>query len=95
MQLGEFAEPLAYELAVGVQAFADAEYPLPELGRLTIEMSSKFRVLGIIMLVVNGDAENFHQNLSRSALVRCKYLRLLKDRGITGEHREKAELGSI
>jgi hypothetical protein len=74
MDLGNYAESLAYEIAFWMEGLLSSDYPIEEIGRLSIEISTKFRALAIIGLLANGDSDLFYHNLNRSGQVREKYL---------------------
>ena len=68
--LAEYSESLAYETAFWLQGVDDPEFPLEELGRLSLEVSERFRALAIILLLSNGSVDLFCHNLIRSGLSR-------------------------
>ena len=47
MLLNEYGEDLAYEIAFWMQGLANPDYPFDELGKLSMEVSSKLRALAI------------------------------------------------
>jgi hypothetical protein len=74
MNLAEYTEALAYETAFWMQALESADYPLVELGEVSLDVSDRFRALAVIVLTAQGDAETFYQHLIRSARSRLRYL---------------------
>ncbi|MEW6381915.1 MAG: Imm49 family immunity protein [bacterium] len=88
MKLEEYGEPLAYEIAFWMQGLTNPEYPVEELGRLSLELSDKFRALAIIVLLVKGDSDLFYHNLIRSGRARLIYLQRLKSEGIGQDHHQ-------
>ena len=68
-------EPLAYETAFWLQGVEDPTYPLPDLGKVALEVGERFRALAIIALVTAGSVDGFCHNLIRSGRVRLRYLR--------------------
>jgi hypothetical protein len=86
MALADIGEALAYEAAFSMQAFENPEFPVDELGELSIEVSTKLRALAIIQLLVNEDSDGFHHNLIRSGMVRLAFLRRLQQAGIEANH---------
>jgi Immunity protein 49 len=86
MELDEYREPLAYELAFWMQGLTDPEYPLGELGSLSLAISAKFRVMAIMVLLVNADSDRFYHNLIRSGIARETYLKRLKNEGVDKAH---------
>jgi len=84
----ETAEVLAWELAVWYQGFLNPDYPIEELGSLSLELSASFRALAIIFLLIRGDSKLFYQNLIRSGETRETYLQRLKHQGIDQDHHQ-------
>ena len=86
MKLEEYGKLLAYEAAFWSQGVTNPTYPIDEMGKLTLEVSDKFRVLAIITLVTQGETDFFYHNLIRSGRSRQTYLLRLRQEGITGDH---------
>ena len=84
--LEEHAETLAYDIAFWIEGLMNPEYPVEEMGKLSIEISQKFRSLAIIVLLVNGNNNLFNHNLIRSGMARVTYLKRLRDEGVTRNH---------
>lgn len=79
-------EPLAYETAFWLQGVEDPTYPLPDLGKVALEVGERFRALAIIALVTAGSVDGFCHNLIRSGRVRLRYLRRVREEGALEEH---------
>jgi Immunity protein 49 len=86
MKLEEYGRPFAYEIAFWMQGLKDPEYPVDELGTLSLELSSKLRSLAIMTLLVKADTDRFYHNLIRSGMARETYLQRLKDEAIDNHH---------
>jgi hypothetical protein len=86
MILEEYGESLAYDIAFWVEGLMNSEYPVDEIGRLSLEISDKFRSLAIIVLLVHGDTDLFYHNLIRSGMARERYLKRLRDERLTQDH---------
>ena len=65
MELKDCAEPLALDIAFWLGAFEDEEYPVDQLGKLSLELAEKLRAVGIILLLTNADSDGFYFNLIR------------------------------
>lgn len=74
MQLSEHLIPFAYDTAYWLTAIYEDECTIEELSDLSLEVSGKLRALAIMMLLVEGDVDRFHHNLTRSGLVRARFL---------------------
>lgn len=85
MALSEYRVDLAYEIAFWSMGLEDADYPIDELGRLSLELSDKLRVLAIITLLTEGEVDHYYHILIRAALTRVKYLEKLSSNGITDD----------
>ena len=86
MKLEEYGKLLAYDAAFWTQGVTNPTYPIDEIGKLSLEVSDKFRVLAIITLVTQGESDFFYHNLVRSGRSRETYLARLKQEGIEGDH---------
>lgn len=86
MTLADIGEELAHEAAFWLSGALSPSYPLPHLGRLSIDVCTKLRALAIAVLLVKADVDRFHHNLIRSALVREAYLRRCRDEGAPLDH---------
>jgi hypothetical protein len=74
MNLGEYTEALAYETAFWMQALENRDYPVDQLGDVSLDISNKFRALAVVALTAGGDPDLFYHNLIRSARSRLCYL---------------------
>lgn len=86
MKLGDYGEPIAYELAFFSQGITNPACPIGEAGNLSIEVSAQFRALAIMALLVKGDHTLFCHNLIRSGMVRRTYLQRVRAEGKIDEH---------
>lgn len=90
MNLVDQIDPLAYDIAFWVDCLDDPDYPDDELGDLSIDLSTKLRVLAISLLLTNGDPDAFFHHLIRSANHRIRYLQRIRAAGITDDHHQGA-----
>lgn len=88
MQLKEYGEALAYNIAFWMQGLTNPAYPVEQLGKLSLELSDKLRALAILTLLVKGESDFFYHNLIRSGIARETYLQRLKDEGIDDDHHQ-------
>ena len=65
MRLEDYGESLAYEVAFWLQGVANPQFPLEQLGKLTLEISAKLRALAIITLLTQAESDFFYHNLIR------------------------------
>lgn len=86
MSLRDHGEDLAYDAAFWLQGIENSDYPIGELGAVSLDVSSKFRALAIITLLVEGEPDLFHHNLIRSGRARQLYLERLKRTGVERDH---------
>lgn len=86
MKLEEYTEDLALDAAFWYVGLTDPEYPIEQLGDLSIELSGKFRALGIAVLLTLGQSDLFCHHLIRSARGREIYLSRLRGAGISTDH---------
>jgi hypothetical protein len=86
VKLEEYGKLLAYEAAFWWQGVANPTYPIDEMGKLSLEVSNKFRVLAIVTLVTQGESDFFYHNLIRSGRSREAYLLRLRQEGISDHH---------
>jgi hypothetical protein len=86
MNLEEYAESIAWELAYWMGGMEDPDYPVDQLGDLSLELSSNFRALAITALLVKGDNDLFCHHLIRSGLARKTYLQRLRTKGVKKDH---------
>lgn len=78
MILKEYNDTLAYDTAFWMAGLYDSDYPLEQLGSLSLEVSDKLRVLAIIGLLTKGDNDLMCHNLIRSGNARVVFLKRLK-----------------
>jgi hypothetical protein len=90
MKLADYVEPLAYDVASAAAVFAQDDTDPRSMGDLSMYLHRKFRALGIVLLIVRGDADLFHHNLIRSALARVRYLSVTAERGLLDDHHRAA-----
>jgi len=76
----------SYETAFWLAGIYDPDYPLDELGELSIEVCTKLRALACYRLLKNGRTNSFYHNLIRSGLVRMKYLERCSEVGALDDH---------
>jgi hypothetical protein len=81
MRLEDYGEALAWDVAFWMQGVANPDYPLDELGDLSLEVSRKLRTLAIVTLLVKAETDFFYHDLIRSGLARETYLRRVDDAG--------------
>lgn len=86
MNLGNYGELIAYEIAFWMQGLTDPTYPINEVGALSLSISDKLRALAITALLAKGDSDVFYHNLIRSGMARETYLKRLKKEGIEQDH---------
>jgi hypothetical protein len=84
--LSDYVEALAWETAFWMQALTSADYPIAELGKLSIDISDKLRTLAIIALLAHADTDRFHHNLIRSGRTREAYLSRVRNAGLLEDH---------
>jgi hypothetical protein len=77
--LAEFKETLAADVVFLLDGLHDPQYPIEQLGRLSNELSEKFRVLAIILLLSEAKTDTFYHNLIRSVQCRQRYLKRSQD----------------
>jgi len=86
MKLEDYGELFAYELAFWSQGLTNPAYGISELGDLSLDLSTKFRALAIMALLVKGDHTLFCHNLIRSAMSRRTYLLRVRADGALQDH---------
>jgi hypothetical protein len=86
MKLREYSEPLSFDTAFWMGGVHNPDYPLDQLGSLSLEVSEKLRGMAIIVLLTKGDSDTFYHNLMRSGIAREIYLRRCRDSGLLGDH---------
>lgn len=90
MMLSEYLEGFAYNAAFSALGLENPDYPLDQLGDLSLELSTQFRVLAIGHLLVRGEPDSYYHNLMRSGRARLTYLRRLAAAGVTDDHHQVA-----
>ena len=88
MKLVEYLEPLGYDIAFWLTAFQNPDYPIDQLGNVSVQVSRKLRAAAIIALLGKGSTDTFHHNLIRSARGRIAYLERLSSAGVTDDHHQ-------
>ena len=86
MKLAEYLEPLGYDIAFWLTAFQNSDYPIHQLGDVSVQVSRKLRTAAIIALLTKGSSDGFYHNLIRSARCRIAYLERLASAGVTDAH---------
>ena len=86
MKLGDEIDALAYDAAFWSQGLTNRDYPIEQLGELTLDLSKKFRVLAIAQLLSSGQSRLFQDNLHRSGCVRKLYLERIKAASLHDDH---------
>ncbi len=86
MSLGQYIEDLAYDAVFWLQGLENPDYPIAQLGGLSLEVSTKFRALAIVTLLTEGQPDLFHHNLIRSGRARQLYLERLRRENIESDH---------
>lgn len=86
MVLAEYGKLLTYDIAFWMQGLTNPSYPVEELGKLSLELSTKLRALAVIILLVEADTDYFCHNLIRSCRARETYLRRTGDAGLLDDH---------
>jgi immunity protein 49 of polymorphic toxin system len=88
VKLIEYLEPLGYDIAFWLTAFQNPDYPIRQLGEVSIQVSGKLRAAAIIALLTKGSSDAFYHNLIRSARARVAYLERLESAGVTDDHHQ-------
>jgi Immunity protein 49 len=88
MNLTEYLEVMAYDIAFWMAAFRNPDYPLDQLGSVCMDVTTKLRAAAIIALLTKADSDLFFHNLIRSARCRLQYLERLRDADRHGEHHQ-------
>lgn len=90
MMLSEYLEGFAYNAAFSALGLENPDFPIDQLGDLSLELSTQFRVLAIGHLLVRGEPDSWYHNLIRSGRARLTYLRRLEAAGVTDDHHQVA-----
>lgn len=88
MKLTEYLEILAYDIAFWLTGFTNRDYPLAQLGELSMDVTQKLRAAAIIILLTKSDSDAFFHNLIRSAKCRVAYLTRLNQAGANDDHHQ-------
>jgi len=84
--LCEYIDLLAYETAFWMTGLYNPEYPVEDLGQLSMDLSAKLRCIAICVLLAKADSDTFHHNLIRSGISRIIYLRRCRDEECETDH---------
>ena len=91
MNLREYIDTLSYDTAFWMAGVWNSEYPIDQLGDLSLEVSRKLRAMAVMVLVANADSDTFYHNLIRSGIARERYLsRCLEAGAVEDHHRASA-----
>lgn len=74
MKLDGSTESLATDIAFWMEAVIDPHTPIEQLGQVCLDVSTKLRAFGIVLLVTRADSSAFGHNLVRSGRVWRTYL---------------------
>jgi hypothetical protein len=88
MMLSDHLEGFAYNAGFSALGLENPDYPVDQLGDLTIELSGQFRVLAIAHLLVRGEPDSYYHNLIRSGRARLTYLQKLAAAGRRDDHHQ-------
>jgi hypothetical protein len=88
VKLVEYLEPLGYDIAFWLTAFQNPDYPIHQLGEVSVQVSRKLRTAAIIALLTKGSSDTFYHNLIRSARARVAYLERLERADVTDDHHQ-------
>jgi len=88
MKLIEYLDVLAYDIAFWLTGFTYSDYPIAQVGGLSMELTQKLRAAAIIILLTKTDSDAFFHNLIRSARCRVAYLNRLAQAGVKGDHHQ-------
>lgn len=88
MKLTEYLDVLAYDIGFWMAALRNPDYPVAQLGAVSMDVAAKLRAAAIIALLGKGESDGFCHNLMRSARCRVQYLERLRAAGITDDHHQ-------
>jgi hypothetical protein len=88
MNLTEYLQIIAYDIAFWMACFRNPDYPLEQLGTVCIEVTAKLRAAAIIALLTKADSDLFFHNLIRSARCRQQYLERLHAANRHSDHHQ-------
>jgi hypothetical protein len=81
----EEKQMVAVDVAVWSGGLQDPSYPFSQLGRLSNDVSRKFRALGIMLLLSEGSGDLFLHHQIRSGRARIAYLKRAHQEGKTAD----------
>lgn len=81
---------LACDIAFWSLGLIDEDYPLDQLGDLSLDLSGKLRAAAIVVLLTKGDIDSFYHNLIRSGRSRHIYLSRLNDHEVHNDHHQSS-----
>lgn len=88
MKLTEYLDVLAYDIGFWLAALRNPDYPVDQLGAVSVDVTAKLRAAAIIALLGKGDSDGLFHNLMRSARCRVIYLERLQAAGVTNDHHQ-------
>jgi hypothetical protein len=88
VKLADYVTPVSYDIAFWMTAFENPDYPLDQLGNVSIDVQAKLRAAAIMVLLTKGDSDAFFHNLMRSARCRMAYLQRLQDAAVSNAHHQ-------
>jgi hypothetical protein len=96
MILEDYTDALAYETAFWMAGVLDPQYPITQLGALSLEVSARLRTMAIAVLVSDGRTDSFYHNLIRSGRMRQIYLeRCQKEDQLDDHHRASGRVAPL
>ena len=96
MILEDYIEPGSYDAAFWMAGVYDDEFPIDELGDVSLEVSRKLRTLAITVLVSSGKSNVFFHNLIRSGRARHRYLsRCAAENRLDDHHRSSGRVSPL
>ena len=90
MELDQYGKTLAVDIAFWRQGFIDPAYPIEQMGKMSIELSGKYRAIAILALLVGGSSDLYFHHLIRSARIRIIYLERLKKEKVYDDHHQSS-----
>jgi len=88
VKLSEYLDVLAYDIGFWMAALRNPDYPVAQLGAVSVDVAAKLRAAAIISLLSKGQSDGFCHNLMRSARCRVRYLERLRAAGVTDDHHQ-------
>ncbi|MET0391341.1 MAG: Imm49 family immunity protein [Polyangiales bacterium] len=79
---------MAMDVAFWSLGLTNPDYPLDQLGALSLDISGKFRALAIMQLLTESSTDLFLHNLMRSGRARLSYLDRLAKAGVSDDHHQ-------